>query len=104
VKAIEPNRWMLWGDQAGDSTWFWGLYPVDERHTRLLTRVRMRYRWTSLLALFNPLVEFTDIAMMRDRTNHLPRSMTHRERRASVSDAPSPNNSPSLVSSTAGKL
>jgi menaquinone-dependent protoporphyrinogen IX oxidase len=60
VKAIEPNRWMLWGDQAGDSTWFWGLYPVDERHTRLLTRVRMRYRWTSLLALFNPLVEFTD--------------------------------------------
>jgi hypothetical protein len=65
VKAIEPNRWMLWGDQAGDSTWFWGLYPVDERHTRLLTRVRMRYRWTSLLALFNPLVEFTDIAMMR---------------------------------------
>jgi hypothetical protein len=25
----------------------------------------MRYRWTSLLALFNPLVEVTDIAMMR---------------------------------------
>ena len=65
VKAFAPNRWMLWGDKAGDSTWFWGLYPVDERHTRLITRVRMRYRWTSLLALFNPLVEFTDIAMMR---------------------------------------
>ena len=61
VKAVEPNHWMLWGDKAGDSTWFWGLYPVDERHTRL----RMRYRWTSLLALFNPLVEFTDIVMMR---------------------------------------
>jgi hypothetical protein len=25
----------------------------------------MRYRWTSPLALFNPLVEFTDIVMMR---------------------------------------
>jgi hypothetical protein len=65
VKALEPNSWMLWGDKAGDSTWFWGLYPVDERHTRLITRVRMRYRWTSPLALFNPLVEFADIAMMR---------------------------------------
>ncbi len=65
MKAVEPNHWMLWGDKAGDSTWFWGLYPVDERHTRLITRLRMRYRWTSLLALFNPLVEFTDIVMMR---------------------------------------
>ena len=25
VKAFEPNRWMLWGDEAGDSTWYWGL-------------------------------------------------------------------------------
>ena len=65
VKAFDSNRWMLWGDPAGQATWYWGLYPVDEQQTRLITRVRMRYRWTSLLALFNPLVEFTDIAMMR---------------------------------------
>jgi len=65
VKAFEPNRWMLWGDQAGQATWYWGMYPVDERQTRLITRVRMCYRWTSPLALFNPLVEFADIAMMR---------------------------------------
>ena len=65
VKAFEPNRWMLWGDEAGDSTWYWGLDPLDERHTRLITRVRMHYRWTSPLLLFNPLVEFTDIVMMR---------------------------------------
>jgi len=65
VKAFEPNRWMLWGDAAGDSTWYWGLDPLDERHTRLITRVRMHYRWTSPLLLFNPLVEFTDIVMMR---------------------------------------
>jgi hypothetical protein len=65
VKAFESNRWMLWGDQAGQATWYWGLYPVDERQTRLITRVRMCYRWTSPLALFNPLVEFADIAMMR---------------------------------------
>jgi len=65
VKAFDCNRWMLWGDPAGQATWYWGLYPVDEQQTRLITRVRMRYRATSLLALFNPLVEFTDIAMMR---------------------------------------
>ena len=65
VKAFEPNRWMLWGDEAGDSTWYWGLHQLDERRTRLITRVRMHYRWTSPLLLFNPLVEFTDIVMMR---------------------------------------
>ena len=65
VKAFEPNRWMLWGDEAGDSTWYWGLDPLDEHRTRLSTRVRMHYRWTSPLLLFNPLVEFTDIVMMR---------------------------------------
>jgi len=65
VKAFEPNRWMLWADEAGDTTWYWGLHPLDEQQTRLITPVRMRYRWTSLLALFNPLVEFTDIVMMR---------------------------------------
>ena len=65
VKAFEPNVGMLWGDQAGEATWYWGLDPVDERHTRLITRVRMHYRWTSPLLLFNPLVEFTDIVMMR---------------------------------------
>lgn len=65
VKAIERNRWMLWGDAAGDATWYWGLLRLDQQQTRLITRVRMRYRWTSLLALFNLLVEFFDIVMMR---------------------------------------
>ena len=66
VKAFESNRWMLWGDEAGDSTWYWGLEPLDERQTRLLTRVRLHYRWTApLTILFNLLVEFADIVMMR---------------------------------------
>src|SRR5687767_5406436 len=65
VKALEPNRWMLWGSKAGDSTWYWGLDPLDERHTRLITRVRMRYNWTSPMILFALLVEFADIVMMR---------------------------------------
>jgi Methanol-cobalamin methyltransferase B subunit len=49
VKAFEPNRWMLWGDKASDDTSYWGLDPIDETHTRLITRLHMRYRWTSPL-------------------------------------------------------
>jgi hypothetical protein len=65
VKAFEPNQWMLWGDAKGTATWYWGLDPLDERRTRLITRVRMHYHWTSPALLFDLLVEFTDIIMMR---------------------------------------
>jgi hypothetical protein len=66
VRAFEPNCWMLWGDKPGNTTWYWGLEPLDEEQTRLITRVRMRYTWTSpMVVMFNLLVEFTDIVMMR---------------------------------------
>jgi hypothetical protein len=65
VKAFETNQWMLWWDNKGDVTWYWGLYPQDESHTRLITRVRMHYHWLSPAILFSLLVEFTDIVMMR---------------------------------------
>ena len=65
VKDFEPNQWMLWWDNKGDVTWSWGLYPLDESQTRLITRVRMRYHWLSPMIVFDLLVEFTDIVMMR---------------------------------------
>ena len=65
VKDFEANQWMLWWDNKGDSTWYWGLYPQDDSQTRLITRVRMHYRWLKPSILFSLLVEFTDIAMMR---------------------------------------
>jgi hypothetical protein len=65
VKAFEPNQWMLWEDAKGAATWYWGLDALDESHTRLITRVHMRYHWTSPAILFDLLVEFTDIIMMR---------------------------------------
>ena len=40
VKDFEANQWMLWWDNKGDSTWYWGLSPLDESQTRLITRVR----------------------------------------------------------------
>lgn len=65
VKEFCENEWILWNDKAGDTTWFWGLYPQGENRTRLVTRVRMRYVWNSPAALFNLLVEFADLPMMR---------------------------------------
>jgi hypothetical protein len=65
VKDFEQDRWMLWWDGKGGMSWSWGLYPVDEGHTRLITRVRMRYKWLSPSIVFDMLVEVTDIIMMR---------------------------------------
>lgn len=65
VKDFKPNQWMLWWDNKGDVTWSWGLFPLDQRQTRLITRVRMRYHWLSPLIVFELLVEFTDVVMMR---------------------------------------
>ncbi len=66
VKALQPEQWVLWwDDKTHDSTWAWALYPVDEHRTRLITRVRMRYRWTKPTILFSLLVEFADLVMMR---------------------------------------
>ena len=65
VKDFEQGRWMLWWDGKGGMSWAWGLYPVDEARTRLVARVRMRYKWLSPEVLFDMLVEFTDIIMMR---------------------------------------
>lgn len=55
-KDFEEPRWMLWrsGDKAG--TWLWYLDPVDEGHTRLITRMRDKYRWTHPLVLPQQLI------------------------------------------------
>jgi hypothetical protein len=65
VKGFSENNWMLWWDNKGDSTWVWGIFPDGETSFRLVTRVRMKYRWTLLAVPFNMLVEFFDIVMMR---------------------------------------
>ena len=65
VKAFERDRWMLWWDKIGDTSWVWVIAPQEDQSCRLITRVRMQYRWLSLLSPFNLLVEFFDLPMMR---------------------------------------
>ncbi len=65
IKDFAPDHWMLWGDKVGDMTWVWELCPLDRQHTRLITRVRVKYHWFSPTIIFSLLIEFTDIVMMR---------------------------------------
>ena len=65
VKALEPNQWMLWWDKFCNTTWVWGLYPLDEDRTRLITRIRLHYNWLSPMIFFDLALDIGDIAMMR---------------------------------------
>ncbi|UCG51698.1 MAG: hypothetical protein JSW58_16185 [Candidatus Latescibacterota bacterium] len=62
VAAVEPGEWMVWGDES--ASWVWGLYPVDENQTRLITRVRIHYDWAHPTIVFNLLIDVGDIVMM----------------------------------------
>jgi hypothetical protein len=64
VKAFEPNQWMLWEKAA--STWAWKLRPLDEKTTRLIIRLKCRYRWSKATILTDLLLmEIADFPMMR---------------------------------------
>ena len=77
VKDFRKNEWMLWWDNKGDNTWVWGIYLEGDNSSRLITRVRLKYRWVSFSILFSMLVEFFDLPMMR-------KSMLGIKRRAEI--------------------
>lgn len=65
VKDFSYPEWILWWDKIGDTSWTWGIYSAGESSSRLVTRVRVKYRWFSPEILFNLIIEFFDILMMR---------------------------------------
>jgi hypothetical protein len=56
VKALRHDQWLVLGPATGqdwgECTWAIGLHPLDEEHTRLVSRVRARFRRWSPQALF----------------------------------------------------
>ena len=65
VKSFRKNKWMLWWDKKGDTSWTWEIRSEGEGNARLITRIRAKYRWFSSAVFFNLLIEFFDILMMR---------------------------------------
>ena len=65
VKAFETNKGLLW--HKPDSTWAWKLIPLAGGRTRLISRLKQRYRWrapgSAILTVV--LLEFGDFPMMR---------------------------------------
>lgn len=64
VISLDLPRSMLWGTLP-DTTWLWLTEPRPDGSTRVITRIRMRYRWLSPSIAFSLLVEFADIWMIR---------------------------------------
>ena len=83
VHAMDPPSSMIWGT-PGDTTWTWQLDPRPDGSTRLISRVRSRYRWFSPAIAFSALLEFGDIWMMRKMLLNL------RDRAESATSAASP--------------
>jgi len=60
--SIQPGSHLIW---RGDATppggsFTWALYPLDESHTRLISRIRLRYHWTDRRLLLDLFTEFAD--------------------------------------------
>jgi hypothetical protein len=55
VKAIEPNRSLVLviREPGMEYTWSWGLYELDEEHTRLVLRIRTRLTRSLLILLLH---------------------------------------------------
>lgn len=64
VHSMDAPHSMVWGE-PGATTWAWQLDEPVSGSTRLITRVRSRYKWFSPSIAFSALLEFFDIWMMR---------------------------------------
>ena len=60
--TIEPDHYLIWQSEVipHDGAFTWALYPIDEGHTRLVSRIRLRYHRTSLALVLDLFTEFAD--------------------------------------------
>lgn len=64
--AIEPDKYLVWSGAKGWGGITWALYPIDETHTRLVSRVRFSHNLTSPSQLTMDLfTEFSDPLAVR---------------------------------------
>ena len=71
VIEIKPKKSMLWKFLKGaggweNATWCWGLYETENHNTRLVSRLRQKYKSNSFIgSLMYGFQEITEIFMMR---------------------------------------
>ncbi|GAB4300616.1 MAG: hypothetical protein Kow0098_28110 [Ignavibacteriaceae bacterium] len=64
VNDFKEHEYILWGDKEAKATWLWYLYAVDEKQSRLLTRLRTKYVWKGFWIIYYLLYDIGDIVMM----------------------------------------
>lgn len=86
VVEMDPGRSMLWvfrvHGQWENATWAWGLYDEGPEHTRLVSRLRMTYKWGRPSIVPMLFIDAGELVMMRkcllgirDRAEKLAREM-----------------------------
>lgn len=65
VKEFKENEYILWIDKEGNATWLWYLKKVSDTETRLITRLRTKYKLLSIWIIYYILYDFGDIIMMK---------------------------------------
>lgn len=64
--AIQPNQYLIWRGDESYGGFIWALYPMDNNHTRLISRARLSYSWDQPVQLaFDLLTEFSDHLAVR---------------------------------------
>ena len=61
-ESIQPDHYLVWKGAATpvDSSFVWALYPIDASHTRLISRIRLRYHWRDRRLALDLFTEFAD--------------------------------------------
>jgi len=71
VTVLEPNRWLSWQseDESGNPVWTltFGLFPLDNSHTRLIVRESFRSDFMPPAAVF--VLEIPDVVMEQKALN-----------------------------------
>jgi hypothetical protein len=70
VLEMDPPHSMLWvfrGEgQWENATWAWGLYEEDAGHTRLVSRLRVSYKWARPSIVPMLITDVVELVMMRE--------------------------------------
>jgi hypothetical protein len=64
VKEFKEYEYILWIDNAGKATWVWYLIPSGQNSTRLITKLRTKYTWTSFWIIYYLIYDLGDVIMM----------------------------------------
>ncbi len=81
--ALEPEHYFIWSGKTGGSGFTWALYPIDEHHTRLVSRIRWSHHWSppGQLAL-DVITEFADHLAVRKILKVVWRITSNRQQRS----------------------